>query len=47
MRVVSRPKLRVLRMANGWLYVLAKTLERQGLSEVAALVALAGLNLDK
>jgi hypothetical protein len=47
MRVVSRPKLRVPRMANGWLHVLAKTLERQGQSDVAALVALAGLNLDK
>jgi tetratricopeptide (TPR) repeat protein len=47
MRVVSRPELRVPRMANGWLYVLAKTLERQGQSDVAALVALAGLNLEK
>ncbi len=47
MRVVSLPELRVPRMANGWLYVLAKALERQGQSDVAALVALAGLNLDK
>jgi hypothetical protein len=47
MRAVSHPELRVPRMANGRLHVLAKTQEGQGLSDVSAAAVLAGLNFEK